>query len=196
MENLGTPVIICFSPVLTTVGTPLRVVPSIFDGSSNVRLWIARIESILKLQGHTEEAVKINFACSLLDGPALEWWIYAESQVSAGLTSAPVSFMEFATALANYFVPFSDANSAERELSSLTQTGTVDEYIRRFASISLRVQGMSDSERRRLFVRGLKSRTQQEVYRQNPVTYDEARRIAQIYDQTAYVVPAPCYVCT
>lgn len=162
--------------------------PKMFDGKTNVKHWITRLESYFKVQNVQDETQQIHFAVSLLEGSALDWWLYIEAQVLEKIQDPISTFGAFTDALEEYFIPFSDTATAERELALIRQTGSVMSYITKFANITIRIPGMTDGERRRCFVRGLKHNIQQEVYRHGPTTFDEVRRIAQVFD-SAGIIP-------
>jgi len=160
--------------------------PPNFDGSTNVRHWIARLDAFFKSHGTVSEETKFNYACSLLDGPAIDWWLFTQSEIAEGNRTIFVSYKEFANALTNHFTPHSDIASAEKELADVRQTGSVADYLKIFSQIIVRIPDMKDAERRRCFVRGLKSSTQKEIYRQCPNSYKEACRIAQLFDHASF----------
>jgi len=160
--------------------------PPTFDGSTNVRHWIARLNAFFKSHGTVGEEMKFNYACSLLDGPAIDWWLFIQSEIADGNRTSFASYTEFAEALTNYFTPHSDIASAEKELADICQTGSVTEYLKKFSQIIIRIPDMKDAERRRCFVRGLKPSTQKEIYRQCPATYEEACKIAQLFDHASF----------
>jgi len=160
--------------------------PPIFNGSTNVRQWITRLNIFFKAYGAVDEETKFNFACSLLDGPAIDWWLFVQSEMAEGNRNSFVSYTEFVEELTNYFTPYSDIASAEKELAEIRQIGSVADYTKKFSQIMVRIHDMSDGERRRCFIRGLRPNTQKEIYRQCPKSYKEACRIAQLFDHASF----------
>jgi hypothetical protein len=163
--------------------------PPSFDGKGNVRHWIARLQNFFRAQNCSNGEQQFFYATSLLDGAAIDWWLHVEAEISSGSRPGFSTFTKFTDALTEYFVPYSHIASAERELSMLSQVHSVENYMKAFADTTIRIPDMSDSERRRWFVRGLKPQTQREIYRQYPKSFNEARRLAQVYDVASYIQP-------
>lgn len=154
--------------------------PAPFKGDGNVKHWASRLRSYFAASSCTDEAVKVHVAASLLDGAALDWYLHQEAETMPVPPYEAVD--ELLNDLEDYFQPTSDKQTAEREIGTLLQTGSVRDYLKVFAELVLRIPDMRDAERRRAFTRGLKPYIQKRVYLEKPETYEDARKIALLYD--------------
>jgi Retrotransposon gag protein len=157
--------------------------PSTFDGTGGAEMWIDQLELYFQINPTTNELKRILSAVSLLRGDAFNWFRALQR------SSQDFVFPNWATFRAEFlaqFVSITDVQIAEMDLAKLTQTGSISEYDRVFRNVTLRIPDMTDQEKRRWFIRGLKPNTQRELVRQKPSTYADACKAALIFDKTTY----------
>ncbi|KAJ2708488.1 hypothetical protein H4R19_004721 [Coemansia spiralis] len=109
-----------------------------------------------------------------LEGAAARW--AAQWQDEAG--NLQIEASELFTRLLDQFRPIDVAIRAENTLETLSQQGSVEDYVTTFEGVMVDVPNLSDAERRRTFLRGLKARIRGAVKKAEPASYEEARRLA------------------
>ncbi|KAJ2689835.1 hypothetical protein IWW39_001180 [Coemansia spiralis] len=80
------------------------------------------------------------------------------------------------------FTPLADARHAKEELERLIQSSSVTEYIRAFTALVTRIPNMTNDEKRRQFVQGLKTNIRRAVDRANPAILEDAFTVALTED--------------
>lgn len=124
---------------------------------------------------------RVFFAASLLEGAAQTWWRFACEQAGARMHELMV-WGTFESLLVGRFRTVNATRHARDKLASLRQTGSVHEYVRQFQELVMQIPGIDHAEQLDRFVRGLKTQTRREVIMREPLTLDEAVRMADRYD--------------
>ncbi|CAI5467973.1 unnamed protein product [Closterium sp. Yama58-4] len=111
--------------------------PESFDPSqrdANVRTWLFMLNNYFAASGVQEADAqqRIEYAVTLLRGPALEWW----RQLTFDLVNA--------------------SEAARKRLRHFRQIGNVQEYTRRFLSICNEIDDITEAEMRDRYLEGLK----------------------------------------
>lgn len=124
---------------------------------------------------------RVFFAASLLEGAAQTWWRFACEQAGAHMHELMV-WGTFETLLVDRFRAVNATRHARDKLACLVQKGSVHEYVRQFQELVMQIPGIDHAEQLDRFVRGLKTQTRREVIMREPLTLDEAIRMADRYD--------------
>ena len=150
--------------------------PKIFTGSSSeFKEWTFSVELGLRANRIMKDDHQVDYAASYLGGNALLWFI---SCSESGRKFA--DWKSLKTALDESFGPLGAEEDNRLSLFSLTQNGSLDEYIKEFSQLSLLVSGLDEQSRALLFVRGLSASLQYEAMREHPETVSEAMRAARM----------------
>ncbi|KAJ1955316.1 hypothetical protein GGI12_005588, partial [Dipsacomyces acuminosporus] len=158
-----------------------------FEDRMNPRTWVDRLKLAFMGIPNIAETQKVVVAVGHLGEDAFNW--YQEEALAVG-TAMPFSdFESFSKALVEQFTLVTDTEMAELEIESLFQTGTVDDYERRFRQLARRIPDMSPAEKKRRFLAGLRQNTKLEMIRQQHDSFDALVRAAKLYDQTRYSLP-------
>ena len=165
------------TPTATLPCTIRAPAPAPFNGSGNIRHWVVRLQAYYSAHNCVDENTKLSVLTSLLDGPALDWLTYKLDR-----EQLPADFGFVVRALVEHFAPESGASAAERDLGALIQVGSLQEYCNRFDQLVVRIPDVTEGERRRSFVRGLKPYLQRRIYVEAAATYEAARKIAFLHD--------------
>ena len=150
------------------------------DGES-IESWLFSLEQYFDMKGLREEGRKVQYAGSLLRGPALVWFRTMCS------TPEHLEFIKvwstFCSELKANFRPSNLIKLARDRLAYMRQSGpSVREYIREFRTVCLDIPSMSADEKLDRFTRGLKSHIRREVELKEPTTFDEAVKLAEKLD--------------
>lgn len=160
--------------------------PAHFTGkrdSEAIDSWLFSCLQYFHLTGLTDEARQIQFAGTLLRGPALVWFRTMVS--SSELIQFINSWAKFSAELKLNFCPTNMPKLARDRLASLRQTTfAVRDYVRDFRTVCLDIPAMSEDEKLDRFVRGLKSSIRREVELRDPQGFDEAVKLAEKFDST------------
>jgi hypothetical protein len=169
--------------------------PQGFDPSSkdsNVRTWLFGVNNYFRALGVAEDQHqrRIDFAVTMLQGPALEWWRHTcmldargrpseEEDVGATVTTfttplgavtrqrmarydrKPTTWPEFSEALLARFDLVNVSIVARNKLKKLRQLTSVQEYTRRFLALCAECDDLSEAEKRDRYFDGLKLPIQQ-----------------------------------
>lgn len=163
------------------------VKPDAFYGKANenVRQWIFAVELWFTAGHVTSDPDRIIFAVSLLRDTALVWWRSIHE-----LPDVPTTWSEYKAAIIVAFEPVNPAESARDRLATLRQTGSVRTYASFFRSIAMSIPNITDDEKKDRFIRGLKSKTMQEVKLRCPESFDEAVRMSVRFDSLMWRSPS------
>ena len=169
--------------------------PTAYDPSqkdSNVRTWLFSVNNFFAaadVPADAEEA-KINFAVTLLQGPALEWWrqmtllsgrehdsgadgdrvrralftpaVGAETRARmAALQQKPDTWRRFEEAIVARFDLVNAGVVARNKLKRLRQLTSVQDYTRRFLALCAEIDDLSEAEQKDRYFDGLKPEVQQ-----------------------------------
>jgi Retrotransposon gag protein len=94
----------------------------------------------------------INYAAMLLTGPAQNWWNHLERT-----NQAPPQWEDMQNGLATRFQPVNEQRTAAERIYNLKQYTKVEDFIATFNDLTLKIPDMTDAEKFRLFMRGLKN---------------------------------------
>ena len=174
-----------YEPRLKTKEPPLFN-PSVKETS--VRSWVFTVNNYFKAVGaKVRDEQKINFAVTLLAGPALQWWrqllqsqqqggstLSTSGSASVGIGSAisgqtapacaiPTTWEEFCNALTTRFEVLNPTETARNRLRHLRQLASVQDYTSRFLAISSEIDNLQEPERCEKYFTGLKPELQREI---------------------------------
>ena len=139
-----------------------------------LREWCFSVELALRSYGITYGRRQVDFATSFLEGSALLWFL-ARRRAGAEFEDWPT----LETQLEETFGPLHTEEDSRLDLFSLTQTGSLDDYIREFSRLSLSTTDLDELSRALLFVRGLSDPLRSDTMREHPTNLSQAIRAAQ-----------------
>src|SRR5581483_5053808 len=119
---------------------------------------------------------------------ALHWFV---NKVKDSTTTAFTSWDQFKKELRTAFQPPHYQQHLRRQLKSLVQTGTVQEYASQFRNLVSQIDDMHQLDRVAYFVEGLKPATRMEVSYKSPETLDDAIETASRYDTAMFGLGRP-----
>ena len=108
--------------------------PRVFDGGCSVSIqeWLFEVEEACNLRSICLERERVAFAASYLEGNAKEWFM--------GLcenSQRPTNWLSFKSAVRDRFSLENKQELMQIKLFRMKQTGTLEDYIRAFASSHL-----------------------------------------------------------
>ncbi|CAI5471080.1 unnamed protein product [Closterium sp. Yama58-4] len=160
--------------------------PESFDPSqrdANVRTWLFMLNNYFAASGVQEADAqqRIEYAVTLLRGPALEWWrqltqtavrraqldghqqgvghaaaTSSLGSLALGVTTVPTTWEGFEAALKSRFDLVNASEAARKRLRHFRQIGNVQEYTRWFLSICNEIDDITEAEMRDRYLEGLK----------------------------------------
>lgn len=158
--------------------------PDTYEGKDKDRIfihdWTFQLNTFYDAVGIAADAERINFAVTLLRGPALRWWRNVDA------ANRPTTWTDFTTRITTYFLPQGADNSARNQLERLHQRGSVASYTDRFRAITDLISNMSDEEKRVTYTRGLKEQVQLQVAFARPPTFEDTVIQANTIDDILY----------
>lgn len=133
--------------------------PPDFTGATDVNDFIFLLTLYITAMRRTvtNELDKVILSGGFLRGGALAWFRANYAQIP--------DFATFTTRLRSHFAPLNAALLARKQLDELKQINSLQEYIRTFSELGLRISSnyLNTDEALHRFVMGLKHRTRQEV---------------------------------
>ena len=160
------------------------VPPANYSGqkdAESLESWLFSVEQYFDITGLKDELRRVQFAGTLLRGPALVWFRYMCStrELGAFIQSWPM----FSQELRLNFCPTNTVKLARDKLAYLRQnSASVRDYIREFRTVTMEIPGISADEKLDRFVRGLKPYIRKEVELREPPTYEDAIKLAEKFD--------------
>ena len=149
--------------------------PKPFNGDADCfREWSFSVELALRSYGITYGRRQVDFPTSFLAGSALLWFL-ARRRAGAEFEDWPT----LETQLEETFGPLHTEEDSRLDLFSLTQTGSLDDYIREFSRLSLSTTDLDELSRALLFVRGLSDPLRSDTMREHPTNLSQAIRAAR-----------------
>jgi hypothetical protein len=140
--------------------------PEVFDPAEkgcNIRTWLFCLNNYFQAVGipPREYHKRRDFAVTLFRGAALEWWrqvmLMHERRLDRGLADElPATWDDFETALRSRFELINANEVARGKLKRLKQLASVQEYTRRFLSLTAEIDDMSEAEMVDRYKDGLK----------------------------------------
>jgi hypothetical protein len=156
--------------------------PEYYTGTKgDVTRWLFQVEQYLDLSGVQDDEQRVLHATLFLRGPALDWWRYCETSGRHIRIWA-----EFCRELTAQFQPINSVKRARDQLAALKQIGSVQDYIARFRSITLKIPDLSEGDKIDKFVRGLKPHVQREVELRGLDTLDSIMSTAERIDALSW----------
>jgi hypothetical protein len=128
--------------------------------------------------------VIVDAATRLTDG-ALEWYADVWLPIVAAMAPTKPRWSDFISALQGQFEPLPPSFIARTELRSLTQTGSLQEYINKFRDLSASIPDMAEADRVDRFISGLKPALQAKVSMSLPENMITATTVA-VRQEAAY----------
>lgn len=149
--------------------------PICFSGDPNdLRGWFFSIELACRANEIREGTAQVDYATSFLQGNALLWLLAC---LDSGRTFPHWESLK--TALGETYGPLDAEEDNRLALFSISQKGSLEEYIRDFTRLSLNVSDLDQHSRALLFVRGLSGSLRDDAMREHPKTLSEALRAAR-----------------
>ena len=161
--------------------------PTVFNPTakdSSVRSWLFTMDSYFKVMGsRIRDDAKIDYAVTLLAGPALQWWrqklmsqqqqgstqsgvgnlVNNPAQGGAVASGMPSTWDKFKESLTGRFGLINESKSAREKINRLRQLTSVQDYVARFLAISSEIDNLSDAEMAARFFDGLKPNIKLEI---------------------------------
>ncbi|KAJ1909341.1 hypothetical protein H4219_006417, partial [Mycoemilia scoparia] len=166
-----------FSVPRGVVGTP-----EAYDGSTNVTQWLDQLRIFFTFHSDLNDQQRLLASVQRLQGSAYHWYKNCCLMIGPDIVVPWGSFQHFQSAIQAEFTHITDAQMAETEFESIRQTSTVQDYDRRFLALLNRLGYVHEMEKRRKYIAGLLPQTRNKVKESNPVSFDDARRIANTFD--------------
>jgi Retrotransposon gag protein len=157
--------------------------PTRFDGhAENLHGWIRSVERYMMLYGLSDDEFKLQIALQFV-GTEVEKWLETQSDVRG--------WNEFKKRLRCFYEDTDAKTKAADKIATLVQTGSVRDYAEKFVSYAIAVDDMSDAERMRWFLRGLKPEVRAQVdtvmhARQTPMTWNDLKVWAERADELIF----------
>lgn len=161
--------------------------PDFFQGKrgESTDAWLFQVQQYFELCA-IDSRMQVPFAASLLRDNAAIWWRNHVLQSNLGMEERIKAWTTFSKALQDQFRPINAIKIARDKLASLHQITSVHEYSFQFRTLVLEIPSMSEEEKIDRFVRGLKPQTRREVDLREPMTLNDAIRIADRFDVISY----------
>ena len=145
--------------------------PSSFSGDpSSFKQWLFSVEESLSLVPSKDP---VAFVSSYLEGNAKRWFM-----ALCGDGKRPQSWDEFRSLLRAAFFPSHEKEQSRIALFRLRQTGSVQEYVNTFSSLSLASEDCDELTKTLLFVEGLSEHLRIPVRQTYPKSLQDAIRAA------------------
>ena len=144
--------------------------PKNFNGNPmQFKEWIFSVELALRSNRISQGSHQVDFVSSLLEGNTLLWFIACQDS-----TSPFQDWGSLKNALAKTFGPMQSEEDNRLAMFSLSQEGSLEEYVEDFTRLSLSITGLDEHSLALLFVRGLQANLRLEAMREHPRTLSEA----------------------
>ena len=163
--------------------------PPPFNGKGNVVHWVTRLRSYFRAHNATDQNIQREFFISLLEGPALDWYLHTIACLADGSLGEYESMKAVFHDFQSFFSPVNDKYQAESELSRLRQQDSVKQYIEQFYEVTIRIPDMTNQDKRRWFLHGLRPAIRRELQRNSPETLESAQKMALVYDTSFTMTP-------
>jgi Retrotransposon gag protein/Zinc knuckle len=167
-----------------TVAKPPK--PEVFRGKKGVATWLYTVEKYFNALHVNNDASRLEYVVTLLQGPAANWWRMLEDQTNRGGPELPSTWEEFKDAAITQFQPLAEERSARLKLERMSQTGSDHDYVKTFSDTVLLIPAMDEGTRLQFFEHGLKPGVKKWVRQQRPSTLLEAMSYAEEYDASDF----------
>lgn len=138
--------------------------------------WLFQMNEQLTLLQIDEDDTRIVFAGTALTGNAKTWYR------AMRMEKVVKTWDDFQSSLKAHFFPIDPIRHARDQLHPLVQTGSVRDYTATFRHLISIIGNMSEDEKLDRYVRGLKTRTRNQVELKEPNSFEEACRLAEMID--------------
>ena len=147
------------------------------DKREDLLAWLFQVNEHLDLSDIAHDKHKIAFAGTSLTGNAATWYR------SIKLEGSVTTWEEFQESIKAHFYPINPVKLARDQLHNLEQTTSVRDYTATFKTLCAIIgPKITEDEKLDRFVRGLKTRTRNQVNLEDPETFEEACRLAEAID--------------
>ncbi|GMI84821.1 hypothetical protein HRI_002151400 [Hibiscus trionum] len=152
---------------------PVQVELPLFSGADPEE-WIAAAQDFFEFYG-TEDHHRVTMASFRMDGIARKWfrWMQRQRQL--------VGWSHLVEAIRKRFA-IMEVESPEGQLSKLTQSTTVQDYLNRFEELALRTTNLSDEFLTQCFISGLRSDIKNEVLSHRSSSMVEVAALARFQE--------------
>lgn len=144
--------------------------PDMFD------TWIDRMETYLDAFG-IYGAQRIRIAAMQLKGRGFTIWRFRESTMDCSGKEAMSSWREFKSYLMEKCLP-NYTQQARSELTSLKHTRSLKKYNCRFWELSMRIPMLSEEDKVKKYISGLKKKVHADIMYSKPLSLDNAMKLA------------------
>ena len=152
-------------PTVGNVGGHMKLEPPAkFTGKGfpTVRDWLEETANWLELSPCTPDQW-INIAGTRLEKGASSWFRAEKANIRNGDRAPWANWREFAREITAAFSAITEEEQARKQLKSLSQTGSVQNYIQHFRDLKLRIPSMSVADTYAAFMDGLKPAIRQQI---------------------------------
>lgn len=126
---------------------------------------MARYHALMSV---SDETTRVQSAAYQLADQAEVWWSTLEAQAASGGKPLPNTWRAFEQALKSKFTPVSRKTTAINRLSSISQKGSLAEYIADLQRLAMDMPGVDEDILQVHFIRGLRVRNIQLALEQRP----------------------------
>ena len=138
--------------------------------------WLFQVNEQMALLRMYDDETRIMFAGTALTQNAKTWYHAVRSEKSVR------TWDDFQTKLKANFYPLDPVKHARDQLHPLLQMGSVRDYTATFRHLTAIIGNMSEDEKLDRYIRGLKTRTRNQVELKEPDSFEEACRLAEMID--------------
>ncbi|KAJ1916911.1 hypothetical protein H4219_003493 [Mycoemilia scoparia] len=167
--------------VSPNINCDMSILPPKFGDNGNPWEWIERAQMYYEAASDLSPTKCLYSLCLRLEGGPFAWFINKKKSNDNMIPWD--NFTAFETDFRKFFCIESDLVLAEMELEALRHQRSLDDYINKFLKLTLRISDMSDPEKRRRFVAGLKPRVKDGLVGGSCVTFEDAVIKARLVDK-------------
>src|SRR4030095_1421492 len=162
--------------------------PDKYNGSRDFQVidnWITSVDSYFALTNAQPPQI-YHYLNTIFTSEAAIWFRFHFQSINP----ETITWEDVKVMLKSYFVPPNHKRLVRYEWAYLRQTTTVSEYYARLVQLAMQLNEVDEERLVDKFIRGLKSKTRNEVELHDPQTLAEASRIADRFDTIVYHKPA------
>jgi len=146
----------------------IDIKPTMFEGGWKVETWTTSVERAFVGRNIVMDDKKILYAASFLKGAALQFYEYRVKK-----RGDYTYWGEMKREIEANFVNKQQGSIVRNQLDTVEQKGTMQSYVEKFKLLAQQVD-MSDEEQVHRFVKGLSTKTREQIRYLQPRTLDEA----------------------
>jgi hypothetical protein len=175
------------TPSTSTFTGPFPVKPPIFYGrkNENVITWLFQMDQIFHNRPSSDES-KLCFVVSCLADAALGWYHSICTTSASGIRFPISTWTQFASEITCAFQPPNQQQLLRAKLRTLTQSGSIHDYITSFRNVISQVTSMDEDDKIGYFTFGLRHATKNELTYRAPSTLEEAMNLAFTFDSSKF----------